>query len=177
MDYDLIIIGSGPGGYVAAIRASQLKMKVAVVERAEIGGICLNWGCIPTKSLLKSAQVFEYLTHASDYGITVTGEVKPDFTAMISRSRNVAGGMSKGVQFLFKKNNIEHLKGFGRLAGINKAEVEVEAPDGTRKIYSSPKVILATGARSKELPNLKQDGKKIIGYREAMSQKRSLVQW
>jgi dihydrolipoamide dehydrogenase len=171
MDYDLIIIGSGPGGYVAAIRASQLKMKVAVVERAEIGGICLNWGCIPTKSLLKSAQVFEYLTHASDYGITVTGEVKPDFTAMISRSRNVAGGMSKGVQFLFKKNNIEHIIGFGRIAGINKAkaEVEVEAADGTRKKYSSSNVILATGARSKELPNLKQDGKKIIGYREAMS--------
>jgi dihydrolipoamide dehydrogenase len=171
MDYDLIIIGSGPGGYVAAIRASQLKMKVAVVERAEIGGICLNWGCIPTKSLLKSAQVFEYLTHASDYGITVTGEVKPDFTAMVSRSRNVANGMSKGVQFLFKKNNIEHIKGFGLIAGINKAEVEVEveAPDGTRKKYSSRNVILATGARSKELPNLKQDGKKIIGYREAMS--------
>jgi dihydrolipoamide dehydrogenase len=173
MDYDIIIIGSGPGGYVAAIRASQLKMKVAVVERAEIGGICLNWGCIPTKSLLKSAQVFEYLTHASDYGITITGEVKPDFTAMISRSRNVAGGMSKGVQFLFKKNNIEHIKGFGRLAGNNKAEVEVEveveAPDGTSKKYSSRNVILATGARSKELPNLKQDGEKIIGYREAMS--------
>jgi dihydrolipoamide dehydrogenase len=170
MDYDLIIIGSGPGGYVAAIRASQLKMKVAVIERAEIGGICLNWGCIPTKSLLKSAQVFEYLTHASDYGVSVTGEVKPDFTAMISRSRNVAGGMSKGVQFLFKKNNIEHIKGFGCLGGINKDEVtvEVEAPDGTRKKYSSRNVILATGARSKELPNLKQDGKKIIGYREAM---------
>jgi dihydrolipoamide dehydrogenase len=173
MDYDLIIIGSGPGGYVAAIRASQLKMKIAVIERAEIGGICLNWGCIPTKSLLKSAQVFEYLTHASDYGITVTGEVKPDFTAMISRSRNVAVGMSKGVQFLLKKNNIEHIKGFARLAGNNKAEagveVEVEAPDGTSKKYSSRNVILATGARSKELPNLKQDGKKIIGYREAMS--------
>ena len=173
MDYDLIIIGSGPGGYVAAIRASQLKMKVAVVERAEIGGICLNWGCIPTKSLLKSAQVFEYLTHASDYGITVSGEVKPDFNAIVTRSRNVANGMSKGVQFLFKKNNIEHLKGFGRITGINKAEVEVEveveASDGTRKKYSSPNVILATGARSKELPNLKQDGKKIIGYREAMS--------
>ena len=171
MDYDLIIIGSGPGGYVAAIRASQLKMKVAVVERAEIGGICLNWGCIPTKSLLKSAQVFDYLTHASDYGITISGEVKPDFKAIISRSRNVANGMSKGVQFLFKKNNIEHLKGYGRIAGINKteAEVEVEAPDGTRKKYSSQNVILATGARSKELSNLKQDGKKIIGYREAMT--------
>jgi dihydrolipoamide dehydrogenase len=171
MDYDLIIIGSGPGGYVAAIRAAQLKMRVAVIERAELGGICLNWGCIPTKSLLKSAQVFDYLTHASDYGITVAGQVKPDFKAIVTRSRNVANGMSKGVQFLFKKNNVEHIKGFGRLAGINKAEVEVEvdAPDGTRKKYSSPNVILATGARSKELPNLKQDGKKIIGYREAMS--------
>jgi dihydrolipoamide dehydrogenase len=171
MDYDLIIIGSGPGGYVAAIRASQLKMKVAVIERAELGGICLNWGCIPTKSLLKSAQVFEYLTHASDYGISISGDIKPDFSAIVSRSRNVANGMSKGVQFLFKKNNIEHLKGYGRLAGINKAEVEVEveAPDRTRKKYSSRNVILATGARSKELPNLKQDGKKIIGYREAMT--------
>ena len=171
MDYDLIIIGSGPGGYVAAIRASQLKMKVAVIERAELGGICLNWGCIPTKSLLKSAQVFDYLTHASDYGISISGDIKPDFSAIVSRSRNVANGMSKGVQFLFKKNNIEHIKGYGRLAGINKAEVEVEveAPDRTRKKYSSRNVILATGARSKELPNLKQDGKKIIGYREAMT--------
>jgi dihydrolipoamide dehydrogenase len=167
MDYDLIIIGSGPGGYVAAIRASQLKMKVAVIERAELGGICLNWGCIPTKSLLKSAQVFDYMTHASDYGITITGDVKPDFNAIVTRSRNVANGMSKGVQFLFKKNNIEHLKGFGRLAGNN--SVEVEAPDGNKKIYSAKNIIIATGARSKELPNLKQDGKKIIGYREAMS--------
>jgi dihydrolipoamide dehydrogenase len=146
-------------------------MKVAVIERAELGGICLNWGCIPTKSLLKSAQVFEYLTHASDYGISISGDIKPDFSAIVSRSRNVANGMSKGVQFLFKKNNIEHIKGYGRLAGINKAEVEVEveAPDGTRKKYSSRNVILATGARSKELPNMKQDGKKIIGYREAMT--------
>ena len=167
MDYDLIIIGSGPGGYVAAIRASQLKMKVAVVERTELGGICLNWGCIPTKSLLKSAQVFDYLTHASDYGITISGEVKPDFNAMITRSRGVASGMSKGVQFLFKKNNIEHLKGFGRLAGNN--NVEVQDKDGTRKNYTAQNIIIATGARSKELPNLKQDGKKIIGYREAMS--------
>jgi dihydrolipoamide dehydrogenase len=167
MDYDLIIIGSGPGGYVAAIRASQLKMKVAVVERAELGGICLNWGCIPTKSLLKSAQVFDYLTHATDYGITITGDVKPDFNAIVTRSRNVANGMSKGVQFLFKKNNIEHIKGFGRLAGKN--SVEVEAPDGNKKNYSAKNIVIATGARSKELPNLKQDGKKIIGYREAMS--------
>ncbi len=167
MDYDLIIIGSGPGGYVAAIRASQLKMKVAVVERAELGGICLNWGCIPTKSLLKSAQVFEYLNHASDYGISIAGEAKPDFSAIVSRSRNVANGMSKGVQFLFRKNNIEHILGFGRLAGKN--SVEVEDPEGNKKSYSAPNIILATGARSRELPNLKQDGKKIVGYREAMS--------
>ena len=167
MDYDIIVIGSGPGGYVAAIRASQLKMKVAVIERAELGGICLNWGCIPTKSLLKSAQVFEYLTHASDYGIAVSGEVKPDFSAMVTRSRNVAGGMSKGVQFLFKKNNIEHIKGYGKLAGKN--IVEVQDPEGNRKNYTAKNIIVATGARSKELPNLIQDGKKIIGYREAMS--------
>ena len=167
MDYDLIIIGSGPGGYVAAIRASQLKMKVAVVERAELGGICLNWGCIPTKSLLKSAQVFDYLTHASDYGISISGEVKPDFNAIIARSRNVSDGMSKGIQFLFKKNNIVHIKGYGRLAGNN--NVEVEDPEGNKKNYSTKNIILATGARSKELPNLKQDGKKIIGYREAMT--------
>jgi dihydrolipoamide dehydrogenase len=167
MDYDLIIIGSGPGGYVAAIRASQLKMKVAVVERAELGGICLNWGCIPTKSLLKSAQVFDYLNHASDYGISITGEVRADFNAIIARSRSVAEGMSKGIQFLFKKNNIEHIKGTGRLAGNN--SVEVEDADGNKKSYSAKNLILATGARSKELPNLKQDGKKIIGYREAMT--------
>jgi dihydrolipoamide dehydrogenase len=167
MDYDLIVIGSGPGGYVAAIRASQLKMKVAVVERAELGGICLNWGCIPTKSLLKSSQVFEYLTHAADYGITVSGEVRPDFRAIISRSRSVADGMSKGIQFLFKKNNIEHIKGYGRLAGNN--IVEVEDNEGNKKNISSKNIILATGARSKELQNLKQDGKKIIGYREAMT--------
>lgn len=167
MDYDIIIIGSGPGGYVAAIRASQLKMKVAVVEKAELGGICLNWGCIPTKSLLKSAQVFEYLNHAADYGISVTGEVKADFGAMISRSRKVAEGMSKGVQFLFKKNNIEHIKGAGYLTGAG--SVEVEDSEGKKKTYIAKHIILATGARSKELPNLRQDGKKIIGYREAMT--------
>lgn len=167
MDYDLIIIGSGPGGYVAAIRASQLKMKVAVVERAELGGICLNWGCIPTKSLLKSAQVFEYLTHASDYGITISGDVKPDFKAIISRSRGVADGMSKGIQFLFRKNNIVHISGTGKLSGKN--GVEVEDSEGKKKTYSAGSIILATGARSKELSNLKQDGKKIIGYREAMT--------
>jgi len=167
MNYDIIVIGSGPGGYVAAIRAAQLKMKVAVVEKAEIGGICLNWGCIPTKSLLKSSQVFEYLKHASDYGITVTGEIRPDFTAMISRSRSVADGMSKGVQFLFKKNNIEHIKGFGKLA--SGGSVEVTDQSGTKTKITAKHIILATGARSKELPGLKQDGKRIIGYREAMS--------
>jgi dihydrolipoamide dehydrogenase len=176
MDFDVIIIGSGPGGYVAAIRASQLKMKVAVVEKAEIGGICLNWGCIPTKSLLKSAQVFEYLNHAKDYGIIVGGEVKADFSAMVARSRSVAEGMSKGVQFLFKKNNIVHIKGTGKLAGKN--SVEVDDHEGNRKLYTATNIILATGARSKELPNLRQDGKKIIGYREAMTlekQPRSMV--
>jgi len=167
MDYDILIVGSGPGGYVAAIRAAQLKMKVAVVEKAELGGICLNWGCIPTKSLLKSSQVFEYLKHASDYGIIISGEVKPDFPAIIARSRSVADGMSKGIQFLFKKNNIEHIKGFAKLSGGN--SVEVEASDGTKKNYTAKNIILATGARSKELSNLKQDGKKIIGYREAMT--------
>jgi dihydrolipoamide dehydrogenase len=167
MVYDVLIIGSGPGGYVAAIRASQLKMKVAVVEKAELGGICLNWGCIPTKSLLKSAQVFEYLTHAADYGISVAGEVKADFSAMIARSRTIADGMSKGIQFLFKKNNITHIKGYGRLTGGN--NVEVEDQEGNKKIYSAKNIILATGARSKELPGLKQDGRKIIGYREAMT--------
>lgn len=167
MDYDVIIIGSGPGGYVAAIRAAQLKMKVAVVERAELGGICLNWGCIPTKSLLKSAQVFEYLSHASDYGVSVAGDVKPDFRVMIARSRSVADGMSKGIQFLFRKNGIAHISGFGRLAGTG--TVEVEDTSGLKKTYTAKHIILATGARSKELPGLKQDGRKIIGYREAMT--------
>ncbi|OFY64254.1 MAG: dihydrolipoyl dehydrogenase [Bacteroidetes bacterium RBG_13_43_22] len=167
MDYDLLIIGSGPGGYVAAIRASQLKMKVAVVEKAELGGICLNWGCIPTKSLLKSARVFEYFNHASEYGIKVEGDVKPDFGAMIARSRSVADGMSKGIMFLFKKNNIIHIKGTGRLSGKN--SVEVEDAEGKKANVTADNIILATGARSKELPGLKQDGKKIIGYREAMT--------
>jgi dihydrolipoamide dehydrogenase len=167
MDYDLIVIGSGPGGYVAAIRAAQLKMKVAVIERAEIGGICLNWGCIPTKSLLKSAQVFEYMTHSTDYGIKIEGSAKPDFSAIVARSRSIADGMSKGVQFLFRKNKIEHVNGFGRLAGNNR--VEVKTGDGETKILSATHIIVATGARSKELPNLKQDGVKIIGYREAMT--------
>ena len=167
MNYNLIIIGSGPGGYVAAIRAAQLKIKTAVIEKAELGGVCLNWGCIPTKSLLKSAQVFEYLTHASDYGISVSGEIKPDFETIIARSRSVTEGMSKGIQFLFRKNNIDHIKGHGRLVSAN--TVEVQDADGVIKNYTANNIILATGARSKEAPNLQQDGKKIIGYREALT--------
>lgn len=167
MNYDVIIIGSGPGGYVAAIRASQLGMKVAVVEKAELGGICLNWGCIPTKSLLKSAQVYEYFKHAADYGIKLEGEASADFAKMVERSRGVADGMSKGVQFLFKKNKIDLIQGTGFLAG-NKT-VEVTDKDGKKVSHTANHIILATGARSRELPNLKQDGKKIIGYREAMT--------
>ncbi|WP_282015845.1 dihydrolipoyl dehydrogenase [Marinifilum flexuosum] len=167
MSYDLIVVGSGPGGYVAAIRASQLGMKVAVVERAELGGICLNWGCIPTKSLLKSAQVFEYMKHAGDYGLSVDGDVKADFEKVVARSRGVAEKMSGGIQYLFKKNKIEILNGFGKLVG-NK-QVEVSAEDGTKSTYEAKHIILATGARSRELPNLPQDGKRIIGYRKALT--------
>lgn len=166
MKYDLIVIGSGPGGYVAAIRASQLKMKVAVVEMESLGGVCLNWGCIPTKSLLKSAQVYDYFKHADDYGLKVEGEVKPDFGKVVDRSRKVAEGMSKGVQFLFKKNKIEVIEGFGKLKSPGKVEVDHK---GDKKTYEADHIILATGARSKELPNIKQDGKKIIGYRKAMT--------
>jgi dihydrolipoamide dehydrogenase len=163
--FDLIVIGSGPGGYVAAIRASQLGMKVAVVEKAELGGVCLNWGCIPTKALLKSANVFEYIKHAKDYGIDVK-DASADFTGMVKRSRDVAAGMSKGVQFLLKKNKIEQLLGFGKLKRGGK--VEVTAVDGKKTDYEAKHIILATGGRSRELPSLKIDGKKIIGYREAM---------
>ena len=168
MNYDLIVIGSGPGGYVAAIRASQLGMKVAVVEREELGGICLNWGCIPTKALLKSAQVFQYLQHAADYGIKVSG-AEVDFSGMVQRSRGVADGMSKGIQFLFKKNKIDTLLGFGKLTKDKK--VVVTADDGKTTTYDAKSIILATGTRSRELPNMKQDGKRIIGYREAMTLK------
>ncbi|MBC8046928.1 MAG: dihydrolipoyl dehydrogenase [Fimbriimonadaceae bacterium] len=166
MNYDVIVLGSGPGGYVAAIRASQLGMKTAVVEKAELGGICLNWGCIPTKALLKSAQVFEYTKHAADYGITLDN-AKADFTSMIKRSRDVAGGMSKGVTFLMKKNKIDVVEGNGKVKKGN--TIEVTAADGTKKTITAKHIIVATGARSKELPALKQDGKKIIGYREAMN--------
>ncbi|MBC3542116.1 dihydrolipoyl dehydrogenase [Rufibacter sediminis] len=163
--YDLIVVGSGPGGYVAAIRASQLGMKVGVVEKAELGGICLNWGCIPTKALLKSAQVFEYIQHAKDYGINV-GEASADFGAVVTRSRGVAQGMSKGIQFLFRKNKIDHIAGYGKLKG--QGQLEVTSEDGKAEIYEAAHIILATGARSRELPNLPIDGKKIIGYRQAM---------
>ncbi len=167
MDYDLIVIGSGPGGYVAAIRASQLGLKTAVIEKESVGGICLNWGCIPTKALLKSAQVFEYINHASDYGINVNGTGEVNFESVIKRSRGVADGMSKGIQFLMKKNKIDVVAGFGKLK--SKGVVEVKAADGSTKQITAKHIILATGGRSRELPNLKQDGKKVIGYREAMS--------
>jgi dihydrolipoamide dehydrogenase len=158
--YDIIVLGSGPGGYVTAIRASQLGFKTAIVEKESLGGVCLNWGCIPTKALLKSAQVFEYLKHAGDYGLSVK-EADKDFGAVVKRSRGVAEGMSKGVQFLMKKNKIDVIEGYGKLKTGKKVEV-----DG--KDYSADHIIIATGARSRELPSLPQDGKKVIGYREAM---------
>ncbi|MHC5309373.1 dihydrolipoyl dehydrogenase [Myroides sp. LJL116] len=167
MKFDIIVLGSGPGGYVTAIRASQLGFKVAVVEKESLGGICLNWGCIPTKALLKSAQVFEYLKHASDYGLTIDGNVDKDFQAVVERSRNVAQGMSKGVQFLMKKNKIEIINGFGKVLKNNK--VQVTDKDGKVSELSADHIIIATGARSRELPNLPQDGKKVIGYRQALT--------
>jgi len=165
-NFDIIVLGSGPGGYVTAIRASQLGFKTAIVEKESLGGVCLNWGCIPTKALLKSAQVFNYLQHAADYGLKVDN-VDKDFDAVVKRSRGVADGMSKGVQFLMKKNKIEVIKGFGTL----KAGKKVEVTDAEGKVteYSASNIIIATGARSRELPNLPQDGKKIIGYRKAMT--------
>lgn len=169
MSYDIIVVGSGPGGYVAAIRASQLGLKTAIIEREELGGICLNWGCIPTKALLKSANVFEYLTHASDYGITVK-DAKADFGSMIDRSRGVAEGMSNGIKFLMKKNKIDVIQGTGTLKAGKK--VSVVDDKGKATDYTASKgVIIATGARSRQLPSLPQDGKKIIGYREAMTLK------
>lgn len=166
MTYDLIIIGSGPGGYVAAIRASQLNMKVALVEKEKLGGVCLNWGCIPTKALLKSAQVYDYLNHAQEFGIEVTG-AKADFPAMVKRSRKSAGNMSNGVSFLMKKNKIDVINGHGRLTKDKK--VEVEDKNSKKKTYEAKNILIATGARAKELPNLPLDNKKIIGYRRAMN--------
>jgi dihydrolipoamide dehydrogenase len=164
--FDLIVVGSGPGGYVAAIRASQLGMKVGVVERESLGGICLNWGCIPTKALLKSAQVFEYINHAEDYGIKVD-KASVDFTGMVKRSRNVADGMSKGINFLFRKNKITVLDGHGKL--LRGKKVEVTDKDGNKKEYSAEHIIIATGGRAKELPAVPIDGEKVIEYRKAMS--------
>lgn len=166
MNFDLIIIGSGPGGYVAAIRASQLGMNVAVVEKESLGGVCLNWGCIPTKALLKSAQVFDYINHAEEYGIKVA-KPQAEFKSIISRSRGVADGMSKGVQFLMKKNKITVIEGTGRLARGKK--VVVMDKDGKKAEYSAEHIIIATGGRARQLPSLPIDGKKIIGYREAMT--------
>ncbi len=166
MNYDVIVLGSGPGGYVAAIRAAQLGLKTAIIERESLGGICLNWGCIPTKALLKSANVFEYIKHASDYGITVK-DANADFSGMIKRSRDVAGGMSNGITFLMKKNKIDVIKGSGKLKSGKK--IEVTSEDGKTQIIEAKSIIIATGARSRVLPNLPQDGKKIIGYREAMT--------
>ena len=163
--YDVIIIGSGPGGYVTAIRASQLGLKTAIVEKESLGGVCLNWGCIPTKALLKSAQVFEYLKHAGDYGLSVK-EYDKDFDAVVNRSRDVAAGMSKGVQFLMKKNKIDVLNGHGKILAGKKVSVTLD--DKTEE-YSAKNIIIATGARSRELPSLPQDGEKIIGYRKAMT--------
>ncbi|WP_425637776.1 dihydrolipoyl dehydrogenase [Algoriphagus yeomjeoni] len=163
--FDVIVVGSGPGGYVAAIRASQLGLKTAVVEAAELGGICLNWGCIPTKALLKSAQVFEYINHAADYGITVK-DASADFTGIVKRSRGVADGMSKGVTFLMKKNKIEVIKGWGKIQPGKK--VEVTDSEDKKTVYSADNIIIATGARSRELPAMKIDKEKILGYRDAM---------
>ncbi|MEI6265743.1 MAG: dihydrolipoyl dehydrogenase [Sphingobacteriia bacterium] len=165
MAYDVIVLGSGPGGYPAAIRASQLGFKVAIIEKESLGGVCLNWGCIPTKALIKSAQVYEYMKHSANYGINATG-VQHDFGAVVKRSRGVADKMSKGVQFLMKKNKIDVIMGYGKVKA--KGQIEVTAADGSKQIVEAKNIIIATGGRSRELPNLKQDGVKVIGYREAM---------
>lgn len=174
MAYDLVVIGSGPGGYVAAIRASQLGLKTAIIEKESLGGICLNWGCIPTKALLKSAQVFEDIKHAKDYGIEASGTA--NFEAVIKRSRGVADKMSKGVQFLMKKNKIDVIMGYGKL--VSKGKIEVTGADNSKQTVEAKHIIVATGGRSRELPSMKLDGKKVIGYREAMnlpSQPKSMI--
>ncbi|MFC4232745.1 dihydrolipoyl dehydrogenase [Parasediminibacterium paludis] len=175
MAYDVIVLGSGPGGYPAAIRASQLGLKVAIIEKESLGGVCLNWGCIPTKALLKSANVYDYLKHASDYGITATG-VEKDFGGVVKRSRGVADKMSKGVQFLMRKNKIDVVMGYGKIKA--KGQIEVTAADGSKQVVEGKYIIIATGGRGRVLPNLPVDGKKIIGYREAMvlpEQPKSLI--
>ena len=164
MAYDVVVIGSGPGGYVAAIRAAQLGFKTAIIEKESLGGICLNWGCIPTKALLKSAQVYEYIKHAQDFGIEATG--KHNFGAVVKRSRGVADKMSKGVQFLMSKNKIDVMMGFGKL--VAKGKIEVTAADNKKQTVEAKHIIIATGGRSRQLPSMPIDGKKIIGYREAM---------
>ena len=166
MNFDIIVIGSGPGGYPAAIRSAQLGFKVAIVEKESLGGVCLNWGCIPTKALLKSAQVYEYIKHSDQYGIKV-GNCVTDFNAIVKRSRGVADKMSKGITYLMKKNKIEVIMGYGKIK--SEGQVEVTMSDQSKKVLTSKYIIIATGGRSKELPNLKQDGQKVIGYREAMS--------
>ncbi len=166
MNFDVIVIGSGPGGYVTAIRASQLGLKTAIIEKESLGGVCLNWGCIPTKAMLKSAQVFEYIQHAKDFGINVK-DADADFGSVVKRSRGVADGMSKGIDFLMKKNKIEVIMGTAKVKAGKK--VDVLDTDGKSTEYSASNIIIATGARSRELPNLPQDGKKIIGYRKAMT--------
>src|SRR5436190_713379 len=165
MAYDVIVIGSGPGGYPAAIRASQLGFKTAIIEKESLGGICLNWGCIPTKALLKSAQVYDYMKHSSNYGLSAT-DVKQDFGAVVKRSRGVADKMSKGVAFLMRKNKIDVIMGNAKI--VSKGKIEVTASDNSKQTVEAKYIIIATGGRSRELPNLKQDGKKIIGYREAL---------
>src|SRR6201999_2957730 len=165
MAYDVVVLGSGPGGYVAAIRAAQLGFKTAIIEKESLGGICLNWGCIPTKALLKTAQVYQDILHSKDFGIHASGTV--DFPAVIKRSRGVADKMSKGVQFLMRKNKIDVIMGYGKLKA--KGQIEVAGADGKTQIVEGKHILIATGARSRQLPNLKQDGKKVIGYREAMT--------
>src|SRR6186713_2101100 len=165
MAYDVVVLGSGPGGYVAAIRAAQLGFKTAIIEKESLGGVCLNWGCIPTKALLKSAQVYQDILHSKDFGINASGT--PDFPAVIKRSRGVSDKMSRGVQFLMKKNKIDVIAGVGKLKA--KGQLEVTGADGKTQVVEGRHIIVATGARSRELPNLKQDGKKVIGYREAMT--------
>jgi dihydrolipoamide dehydrogenase len=175
MAYDILVLGSGPGGYPAAIRASQLGFKVAIIEKESLGGVCLNWGCIPTKALLKSAQVYDYMKHSADYGIKSSG-VEHDFSAVVKRSRGVADKMSKGVQFLMKKNKIDVLMGYGKIAG--KGKIEVTSEDGKKQMVEGKYIIIATGARSRQLPTMPLDGKKIIGYRDAMvlpTQPQSLI--